>query len=691
MSVVRAVLVPLVLGLFAVSCDSSSPDTVTLVVPAAQAPLFEAFAEPLGGRLSVRVADDPAAEAARLGGGAIGVVADLPNAGSYRLESGGDAFVVHGDAPLGIQYGVAALLEARGWRFFHPFRSHLPARLAAPDPGVFGSTHEPEQAVRGLHLHTLHPIEGYFDFWEPGPDSLARAEQTIDWLVKNRGNYLQWPALDDVQSDPARRDAVRAHVKAIVDYAHLRGVRIGVGIQLFGRSNLQHAFDLLDQDGVDPTAAFAARLPALEGLGLDAVQLSFGEFFGADPATFVSTLDLAVATIRSRFPGAEVSAVVHVGNFPTLDVTYMGTTQLYYYLVKYASDPALVPYIHTVMYYDLFEDAGGAYGYDSFDGHRQYLFDRLSAGQPVVYFPESAYWIAFDNSLPMYLPLYLRSRHQDFAGIRAHAQANGHADLDGHVLFSSGWEWGYWQTDRAVLRMGYELPSTWESALDEIYAPWGARGAQVSSILAGLVDDLHTGLMMERLAPWVASRDFTFDAGDLMGVFSQPRRASYAEVAAMGPAELATFRSTVLEPLEALRDSVAARRAALEALGLPDDLFLRETVDGVAVDHERLAFVSAIVSALVAHASGDDATATAELAEAESIRARAKVVIDRRHHDTLHPEPSKILSEQEDTAGIYDYGYLREAVRTCFYERELVDARNAILGESAMLPFCAVF
>lgn len=598
---------------------------------------------------------------------------------------------MHGDAPLGVQYGVAALLEARGWRFFHPFRSHLPDRLVAPDPAIFGSTHAPEQSVRGLHLHTLHPIEGYFDFWEPGADSLERAKQTIDWLVKNRGNYLQWPALDDVQTDPARRDAVRAHIGAIVEHAHLRGVRIGVGIQLFGRSNLQHAFDLVDQDGVDPATVFAERLPALEGLGLDAIQLSFGEFFGADPATFVSTLDLAVSTIRTRFPGAEVSAVVHVGNFPTLDVTYMGTTQLYYYLVKYAADPGLVPYIHTVMYYDLFEDAGGAYGYDSFDGHRQYLFDRLAAGQPVVYFPESAYWIAFDDSLPMYMPLYLRSRYQDFAGIRAHAQTSGHADLDGHVLFSSGWEWGYWQTDRAVLRMGYELPSSWESTLDEIYAPWGSRGARVSAILTGLVDDLHTGLMVERLAPWVASRDFTFDAGDLMGVFSQPRRPSYAAVAAMTQAELASFRASVLEPLEAMRDAVAARRAALEALRLPDDLFLKETVDGVAIDHERIAFASAIVSALVAHASGDDAAANTALAEAETIRTRAQAIIDRRHRETLHPDPSRILSEQEDTAGIYDYGYLREAVRTCFYERELVDARNVIRGESATLPFCAVF
>ena len=36
----------------------------------------------------------------------------------------------------------------------------------------------------------------------------------------------------------------------------------------------------------------------------------------------------------------------------------------------------------------------------------EFLFDRLENGLPVAYFPESAYWVAFDNSVPTYLPMY---------------------------------------------------------------------------------------------------------------------------------------------------------------------------------------------------------------------------------------------------------------------------------------------
>ena len=41
-------------------------------------------------------------------------------------------------------------------------------------------------------MHTLHPIEGYYDFWEPSEDHLYRAKRVIDWTIKNRGNYIEW-------------------------------------------------------------------------------------------------------------------------------------------------------------------------------------------------------------------------------------------------------------------------------------------------------------------------------------------------------------------------------------------------------------------------------------------------------------------------------------------------------------------
>src|SRR5687768_3322629 len=65
-------------------------------------------------RVAVRVRPDPVAALADLEDEiAIALAPDLECAECYRIEVVSDArIVVHGDAPLGIQYGLAAVLEA---------------------------------------------------------------------------------------------------------------------------------------------------------------------------------------------------------------------------------------------------------------------------------------------------------------------------------------------------------------------------------------------------------------------------------------------------------------------------------------------------------------------------------------------------------------------------------------------------
>src|SRR5205823_1698469 len=137
-----------------------------------------AFAEPI-----------PSLIVERSGSDGVVVTIDLDCGDCYQVEVLDSRRArVHGGRLLGVQYGLAQLLEDAGFRFLHPRRTHQPAELKLPAPRS-GNILVPEKTLRGLHLHTLHPIEAYFDFWENG-DGYQRV---IDWLVKNRGNYLQWP------------------------------------------------------------------------------------------------------------------------------------------------------------------------------------------------------------------------------------------------------------------------------------------------------------------------------------------------------------------------------------------------------------------------------------------------------------------------------------------------------------------
>ena len=71
---------------------------------------------------------------------------------------------------------------------------------------------------------------------------------------------------------------------------------------------------------------------------------------------------------------------------------------------------------------------GGAYEHSDFSEHRAYLLDRMCAHQPAAYHPETAYWYAFDNAIPLAEPLYIHSRWLDLANLRA----QGCGPLDEH-------------------------------------------------------------------------------------------------------------------------------------------------------------------------------------------------------------------------------------------------------------------
>lgn len=667
-----------------VGCDPApAPSLVVYVDPAHEA-LAAAFVAPLPVEgVVVRTASDPAgALGSHEGIPEIALVADLDECEEcYRAERTSSGVVVHGDAPLGIQYGLAHVLEAMGFRFYHPERTRVPEALALPAAGdpLFGELHEPEMTVRGLHLHTLHPIEAYFALFDPSPAGLAKSERILDWIVKNRGNYVQWWGLEAQREDGEQALAIREHQRQVVEHAHMRGLRAGIAVHLFSSSNLQRGYELSD-GGEGSGAQIRERLGRFEGMGFDAFTLSFGEFSAEDADRFVSILSDAAVAVHERWPEADVQASVHVGD--DLRITYMGEEQLYYFLVRYA-DPSIIPWIHTVMYYDLYGDAGGAYHHADFSEHREYLLARLEAGERVAYHPESAYWVSFDNSVPTYLPLYIRARFLDQSRLREDAQAAGVAPLSEHVTFSSGWEWGYWQTDYLTLRSHYAL-RPWEEEVEGMLAPLG-DGGRAAEVIVALAELQHRHLVVGRLAAYLAGRDATQLLGRDFGVLGQPDRPTFEEVLAMDAAQQAAFEASVVAPLGALAGETAA---LLDELGeSPSDPWLSEIHDGVAIDVHRARFAHAIWSAVLAGAAGDDPAGL--VAEAEAELSAARPVVARRHA-ARHDQDPRLIADRARTATFYQYGYLREAEQLCFWERELAQAKNALLGMDERVPGCVL-
>lgn len=622
------------------------------------------------------------------GGGdyVITVVADpsIPLEG-FRLADSAAAITVHTNDVLGAQYGVSAALEALGFRFRHPFDTYVPhtPRLGA----VNNAVQSPAIRVRGFQLHTLHPIEAYFAMWEPGAGSLNDAKRIIDWTIKNRGNYVQWVGLDDIITDDTARGPWLEHTKAIMEYGRARGVRFGMNLQLFHKANLQQSFDLISQEdpAVRPYAEqIAERLPIITTMGVtfDVYHLSFGEFFNIDNDVFIGAVNEVEKQLRELAPNAEMHGFVHVGNSPRQRVDYMGENIIFYFLVKFASQN-IIPDIHTVMYYDMFEDAGGAYHHDQFDEHLAYLRERMCDGQKVSYVPETGYWVAFDNSVPQFFPLYVRSRWLDLDRIRAVPGPCG--TLDQHILFSTGWEWGYWLNDVASLRASYVLPGTPDELIREQYAP--DMGPEVSRVVEKLMAAQREALIEHRLAAYIAGRDAIIDsfaAGDEQAIVAAPDRIDPREMTAD---MLDGFEGTVLVDLDRYAARLDELWTELGAFDLPDSRWARELRDGFASDRTRAHFLQDFYRAGIAQIRGNKADAENHRARMQTWFDAETEIVAGRHAD-LHDTHGRRLVDTSTNKTTFQYGYLFYADNLCYWRRELQQIANLIDGTSTPEPAC---
>jgi len=549
-----------------------------------------------------------------------------------------------------------------------------------------GTTHAPEIRVRGYQLHTLHPIESYYAFWEPSPGSTDDAHRIIDWIIKHRGNYVQWVGLDDIL-DADRHAAWKPFTRELIDYAHARGVRVGFNLQLFGRSNLQLAFDLVDADpAITPIPEqIAARLPLITAdLPFDVYDLSFGEFFNVEDEAavdrFVGAIDEVKRQLDVLAPQAELHGFVHVG--AEQRVSYRGEDNLlFYFLIKFA-DPAIIHDVHTTMFYNLFETTSGAYHHEDFSEHRAYLFDQMCSGRRGSYIPETAYWVAFDNSVPQYLPLYVHNRWLDLDQLRAQSPCPD-VPLDAHVLFSTGWEWGYWLHDVTALRASYELPASPDVLVREAFGR--DLAAAVDPVMA-LSDLQREYLHHADLMAYIAGRALDIDVGRTMGIVSQPDRVTFDDLVA--GASVPAFSADVLAPLEVYADRLDAIAAQLARADLPSTSWGDELRDGFAIDRLRARFVIATYQAVLAHLGGAPDEATTRVDEAARLLAEAMPVVQRRHgdlHDTHRRRLLDASSDANPNQTFYQYGYLYMADTLCYWRRELAQVEG-ILGQASMPP-----
>lgn len=597
----------------------------------------------------------------------------------YRLLRDGNSLRVTAGTNANLVHGGYALLEQLGIRFFHPKQELVPAVAGPRFPRTLDVARAPWVKVRGLQLHTLHPIEYFKVLNEPGDANLADAMLLIDWLVKTGQNHLQWPLLSTVDFA-----AWTPHAQAILDYAHSRDVTVAPVVQLWGGSALQHNYVLMS-DPKQPPSTMDPQIDRLLALPFDELSLGLGEFTSLDPSTVLALLNHATSYVAGAHPSVLVNVQNHVGNYKNLYLQYMGQTIFFYHLPKYA-DLALGSEVHTLSFFDLYRD-WATYAHPDFHLQHDLIDAELPTGRRVRYFPESAYWISADNDIPAFLPMFVYARWLDIQKLASETNK-----LEGHVMFSSGHEWGYWLTDYLAAHQLWEPSVSFDDLLNEFSTGFGDCAPEVNRRLSDFTSLQTMYLFDQKLAAYLQGEDLFVDLGYLTGLETHPKRVEFEELLTMAPEERDAFEHTVVDALQAMADAVAPDEAAIAARCRGSDAALRpfcdELDDGVKIVELRLEHTVRLYRAVLAYARGGNGKDL--LHQAQSVRDEAQSVVNRREPEYRFDVPR--LVDHYDNPTIYPFGYLRQAHTLCYWSRREEQVQTILdsgQGEAVgLLPTC---
>lgn len=461
----------------------------------------------------------PEAETADLGdeGFAMrsGVVDGVPVLAVVGAEDGAGGHARAGTTRRGTAYGAYAALETMGFAFMHPLAPTVPARLPQAPP-LLDEADAPRWPLRGQHLHTQHPTElvHVLNGWGPaGPEDeagwrglLGEWDRTCEWMLANRQNFVEWMLLEGREWREFARSARRqARLAELVRMGQAWGLQVGIDVPVALAQ--QNAWRLITTPG-DEEQQLREGVDWLMVAGFDVVttELGFSEFHSPDERQMVAWLSELTDYADRRY-GREVAVKVHCSVAEkTEDLRDPRTGKRWNMnFLPHFADPRLGVLVHTVQHYGL-DDPAPTYGRTDFK--EMYDFLKFEAGRrPVVWYPETAYWVSFDVDVPLFLPVYADRRVADLRKIAADEEAgnlgygpNQGARIQGQMNFSSGWEWGYWLNDVVTARAAWdphlELPDS-ESTVRALLKPLADAAGPSGQALVDLV--ARTGRLQHQL------------------------------------------------------------------------------------------------------------------------------------------------------------------------------------------------
>ncbi len=581
-------------------------------------------------------------------------------------ESGRTVLRLQAHSPEGVACGLYGLLQEKmGFRFHHPRESVIPHYRRWPLPGQFTFSGRPRFEKNGFHLHTMHPIELAEQFLNPDyPNAFEDVARYVDWLARNGQNSMQFVLLRGID-----RERWPGHAARIVRYAHDRGVLCGVQISL---SMLQQqAFQAITLlrlypsyiRQVDDTLAWLFRAP--------------WDFVSLEP-TMGEHLPLLGKLVPEVQTHLEQQVAERYHSLLLLNTHVIGGADA-------PREPRLAGsgiLVHSVMCYSVTEPIAPVYGNQN-QCFMLHIAQKEQLRRETWYWPESSYWVGFDTPVPLLLLPYLDARCQDMETMAG-------LGLQGHLTFTSGWEWGYWLIDWSIARWAWEYRD----------AQTVRRSGSLTPLSEILPDTRLQPLWKEALRlqnHYLKERDLMrFMAAatpfsELPHPFDKPFQPApefhYSRLFSATRQEVDLRLGRPIRELEEYARAMGILSQRMElilseggagtrnpAAGIRLKL-ARELTRALAVSALRARHRSLTLRALSARAveraggSGHDKTGSAKLlADARQVRYKALALV--RQQESGYRYPLALLTGRRESMTAYPFGYLYPAGRLFFWERE---------------------
>ncbi|MEE2755451.1 MAG: hypothetical protein VYA30_02265 [Myxococcota bacterium] len=594
----------------------------------------------------------------------------------YRLDTSSRGVELSASSHIGAMYGLYQIAGDLGARYIHPEQTIYPSNPLVEMPAYSsGEATHPHFEMRGFHEHTQHPTVMSDYLLRPNVDSFrSGVSRYFRWLARNRQNQLTFHMLNTVDLE-----AWIPYMQSMTTEALEYGIKVGVVIGFVDQQ--QNAFRLVKPQEVDPETGesidaevqITTKLDRFASTGIELLgfQIGTSEFTKPDEQVMLNWLNLATEHLSVNHPFVKPFAWIHTTCGLDRDTGAGGP----YYHLPLEADERLGAFVHTTMFYDL-EHPAPVYDCEDFQ-HQRHFFDAANGTRDLVYFPETAWWLGFDNNLPMITPIAARSRQYDVDTVLP-----AYTTL-GHVTFTTGREWTYWQYDHYLTQLTWDGEISWANYLDWLGPIYQDSPVDLVHIFKKWTDfqwrDFYES--EPELYFYLAGELPQDELGAAAGIIARPTKPSFKSIVALSDE---AFDEWQTGPFQSLVDMERDYGLLLNELPeqMPDKISA-EAMIALRVSHLRIAHTLALYRGTSAVRSGDKNTAEAELNTAREITERVKSHVQSM--ESLYRYPIELLAtDKPESLTTYPFGYLAET-RTAFFWTRRDDQLSALI-ESTFNP-----